>query len=631
MATADDLAELMLDGVTAALGLLNPDARRDALDEVLRSGFDIAYEDLTGDTSDAHTDAFVASMHDTMALTTPSGDKGQPELVSQVYAVAATNAASLASVPRGEQVTWRTQQDERVRDLHRPMEGVTTAAGTPFVVGGQPLLYPGQPVGPPEVWINCRCTLESSLVAAISEEPWSNFSSADYSIDQWKRACLITMPDGDPASKGTYKLPILTPTGALSRAGVHAAASALAGGRGGVDAPPDQKAKAASKLRGAYATLKEKPPDSLKADAVSLLAWAPSTSPPGTHDGPGWMTNPRDTQRLRDYWTKGTGAGKIAWGSPKDFYRCRQQLGKYVTNQSYLDGTCANLHYVALGYWPNHGPHATGQHHHVAAIEYDDTTPEFIAVTNAFTAAATEETTMPQRAWFDDPKLDGPTPLTVTADGQVFGHLATWDTCHVGMQGGCTTAPHSQHDYAYFRTGEVDTDGGPVPVGHLTAETGHATADASPDETVSHYDNTGTVVADVASGEDTHGIWVAGMLRPGISDEQRYALKAGALSGDWRRIGGNLELVAALVVNVPGFPIPRTEMAASMGKDYALVAAAIVTRSGMNPNDIADQVVARLRQMASREQRAAALVASVAPVASARKEERIAAMTQLVG
>ena len=121
-------------------------------------------------------------------------------------------------------------------------------------------------------------------------------------------------------------------------------------------------------------------------------------------------------------------------------------------------------------------------------------------------------------------------------------------------------------------------------------DTGHAAKSDGPAAAVSHYDNTGTAVADVAAGEDDHGIWVAGAMRPGVSEQQMYNLKAtGALSGDWRRIGGNLELVAALAVNVPGFPIPRVEMAASAGRTMSLVAAAVVA---VDPNALSVEKVA---------------------------------------
>ena len=37
---------------------------------------------------------------------------------------------------------------------------------------------------------------------------------------------------------------------------------------------------------------------------------------------------------------------------------------------------------------------------------------------------------------FANPHLDGPTALTATADGRVYGHLTAWGTPHIGN--GCT-------------------------------------------------------------------------------------------------------------------------------------------------------------------------------------------------
>jgi hypothetical protein len=34
----------------------------------------------------------------------------------------------------------------------------------------------------------------------------------------------------------------------------------------------------------------------------------------------------------------------------------------------------------------------------------------------------------PPKEWFTKDEANEPTPLTFTADGQIFGHLATWDT-----------------------------------------------------------------------------------------------------------------------------------------------------------------------------------------------------------
>jgi HK97 family phage prohead protease len=100
--------------------------------------------------------------------------------------------------------------------------------------------------------------------ASVSDKPWSNFSAADYSPQQWRRACLIDTGQGDPDNKGRYKLPVREPDGTLNRNGCHAAASVLGGGRGGVQASPDAKKAAARKLASLYRSeLNEDPPPSL--------------------------------------------------------------------------------------------------------------------------------------------------------------------------------------------------------------------------------------------------------------------------------------------------------------------------------------------------------------------------------
>lgn len=164
----------------------------------------------------------------------------------------------------------------------------------------------------------------------------------------------------------------------------------------------------------------------------------------------------------------------------------------------------------------------------------------------------------PPAGWFADPELDGPTPLTVTDDGRVYGHVAPWDTCHVGIPGVCQTAPASNTDYAYFHLKEVECDDGTVvPCGTLTIEAPHAPSHLSRPAATAHYDNTATAVADIVAGEDDHGIWFSGALRPDASEATVRKLRGAAPSGDWRAVKGNLEMIGVLAVNVPGFPIPR--------------------------------------------------------------------------
>jgi HK97 family phage prohead protease len=99
---------------------------------------------------------------------------------------------------------------------------------------------------------------------AVSDKPWAQFTAADYTPEQWARACLIDTGEGDTSSKARYKLPVKEPDGTVSRAGAHAAASVLGGGRGGVQASSEQKTAAAKKLVAIYRNdLDEDPPESL--------------------------------------------------------------------------------------------------------------------------------------------------------------------------------------------------------------------------------------------------------------------------------------------------------------------------------------------------------------------------------
>ncbi len=177
----------------------------------------------------------------------------------------------------------------------------------------------------------------------------------------------------------------------------------------------------------------------------------------------------------------------------------------------------------------------------------------------------------PPADWFQNPGFTKATPLTVTDDGRVYGHIAAWNVNHIGLPR-ATKPPRSRSKYAYFHTGVIRTEAGTdVPVGQLTLAGGHAPLNVDAMTAAKHYDDTASAVADIHVGEDEYGIWCAGSLRPNLDELQIRALRASAPSGDWRPINGSLELVAICQVNVPGFPTARAMIAS--GKVLALVAA----------------------------------------------------------
>jgi hypothetical protein len=184
----------------------------------------------------------------------------------------------------------------------------------------------------------------------------------------------------------------------------------------------------------------------------------------------------------------------------------------------------------------------------------------------------------PHPSRFADPGLAGYTGVVATDDGYLYGHVAPWNACHIGYDGECVTAPREDvHDH--YMTGEVVcSDGSRAAVGQITIGTGHASLYMKARPAADHYDNTGTAIADVAVGNDKHGIWLAGQIRPGADPEAVFALRAaGRVSGDWRNVGGKLRLVALLGVNVAGFlqGDTRTRARVAGGQPMALVAAGV--------------------------------------------------------
>lgn len=165
----------------------------------------------------------------------------------------------------------------------------------------------------------------------------------------------------------------------------------------------------------------------------------------------------------------------------------------------------------------------------------------------------------PPKEWFFREEAPEPTPLTVTEDGEVYGHLALWNQCHAAFAS-CERPPSSLSGYSFFHVGTLQTEEGEyVNVGRITvgeagrAKGGHASLIHGRQGAMEHYDKTGCVAAFVRATDGRHGIWLSGAVRSDAPAERIRDLRANPPSGDWR----DYELVAVLSVPVPGFPIPR--------------------------------------------------------------------------
>jgi hypothetical protein len=224
----------------------------------------------------------------------------------------------------------------------------------------------------------------------------------------------------------------------------------------------------------------------------------------------------------------------------------------------------------------------------------------------------------PSASVFDIPALDGPTPVTWDwSTGRVFGHLATWATCHVGYANACVTPPREEGEaaYSWFNRYAVETKDGTIWAGRITVGGRHADLSLTASGAMAAHDGK-TVAAYVRAYTDEHGIVLAGAIEPGLTGEEIAVLDRRKVSGDWREASGALALVEVLALSPgprshsePGFPV---ETHSVRGRQTALVACLgpepgdRLTFAGRKP--VVD-TVALARAVVDEQERRAALAA----------------------
>lgn len=104
------------------------------------------------------------------AILTTSGSerwRNRAVTVARTETMGAVNAglwraAQIDADTRGDVApfkVWLATDDNRTRPTHRSADGQRTLLTEPFVVGGARLLFPGDPRGPADEVINCRCVI----------------------------------------------------------------------------------------------------------------------------------------------------------------------------------------------------------------------------------------------------------------------------------------------------------------------------------------------------------------------------------------------------------------------------------------------------------------------------------------
>lgn len=554
------------------------------------------------------------SVPDTAALITERiGDATawQARMLARTDLNSLSNGGSVmaAQIVGVEYKQWLTAEDDRVRETHAEADGQVVPIDAPFTVGGEELDYPGDPAGSDEETCNCRCTVIYLDPAEVAETASAGLDSQPMALApaavRWVSDIAfegMATDDGRyilPGALNWRELPLtlmgLTETGPGGHEGAFVAGrmDTLNRSRTGMDGEPLEDGVTAIRAEGVFdvggefgaevARLVED--ETVRGVSIDMAVAESALRDPETGD-----------------------IIELDEASEEDL--ARAFMGEL--QMAVKAGTIMAATVCPTPAFANARIAVTASGARVLRI-YARLHIEHADVLTA--SAAGLAPLKPPASWFQTREAGEPTPLTVTPEGQVYGHIAAWGVCHTGRSSQeCFTPPSSPSNYRFFNLGEVEcADGTRVSCGQITLDTGHAGLGMSGERARAHYDHTGTVAADVRAVDGRHGIWVAGAVRPNIGAEQARALMASKPSGDWRSMepGGPLELIGVLAVNVPGFPVPRTEarLVASAdcpeGEVVALIASGAVEDAALER---------RLRVLAARAEGGIGAMAQLAGV-----------------
>lgn len=497
--------------------------------------------------------------------------------VGQTHAGSTLNSATAeasrqaaASTGRRMEVEWVAILDTHTRLGHAEANGQRQPVGSPFMVDGEPLRFPGDPLGSLDNTINCRCRLfaffvspPDNLQAAIR---WAESMNGKPYVFGLTPETLATLSHGS-ATMSTEEDKTMPQYRSFS------AVLAVIG------VPTDDGRMFASDIALTFRDMPlpllwQKQSAGGHYDAFTVAVIQSAGVVGNEVIGKGYLLNTPEADEAAVQIEHGVTGPSVDLGDVE--WELRDKNGNAISEEDWWDNPDMEVVQTVLSAKVLAATLVATPAFGQTSITLGD---QIEIGEDALVAAAA----LPQPGLIDAPVYDPelfanpeftePTLPHMTEGGRIQGHLAAFNVCHIGIQDSCVIAPRSQTDYAWFHTAPpLKTTEGKVKVGRLTVGGGHAGPRMGAGPAIAHYDDAGTCFALVHVGEDQHGIWFSGVPAPGATPEQIAAGLSAPLSGDWRSVGGNLELVAALAVNTPGFPIIASGATDEHDEPMALVA-----------------------------------------------------------
>jgi len=132
------------------------------------------------------------------------------DMFARTAVTGAQNAGRIERLHEAEEMgievkkQWIATRDQRVRDTHAYLDGQIVGVDEPFKVDGMEIDYPGDPLAPPELVYNCRCTLAYIYPKYQKQKRWEDQTTGEElplkTFSEWKAEKRNEKPNNETDS-----------------------------------------------------------------------------------------------------------------------------------------------------------------------------------------------------------------------------------------------------------------------------------------------------------------------------------------------------------------------------------------------------------------------------------------------